>query len=587
MTSSPDAPSEAEPDQAPGDRTLFDLLKSCQMGEAGAIVGGHIDRNQLRQQLYVPTEQDRTLSEFFVDEYERDGRLLVITGSAGDGKSALLSRAFKQAQEAGKPVQQDHIHMDATAAANKHETYEATLERFLNQVDEYQRPPGGPRTGLAINLGLAIDFFDRRGKADDFPAIWEAIDAVRTKQECINDAVHVINLGHRELFSTHPDALGDGLLKEIVEKFAFADPESPFHEAYQREREQCPAGEACPLRYNATQLSDDRVRANVTQLLAASGIVNNLYLNPRSVLDRISSMVLPAPLQRVAVAGVCPVGEAVDSADVGPETLLWNAVFEEVSSNSQRTGHTDPAAQSSVTLDQRLLGWGADPEQLTEQLGDTPLLAAADPATRIRTALRRLYLLDEEVIDTALESEWFKEFLGALTYLNRNPGEADDSELQEHVSALLDTVTESLQGWSGSVDDGDYIEFVDGIKSTDFRFLSKWNHPDPHIEECHRQTREETTPGQLWLVLKPDDTDVTVPVPVTYELYQLMKRIRNGYNPNALDLERSEGMRLIHSRLSEFTNKQESVRVVNKLDEELFRVERGGFNTIDIKAGDR
>jgi hypothetical protein len=153
------------------------------------------------------------------------------------------------------------------------------------------------------------------------------------------------------------------------------------------------------------------------------------------------------------------------------------------------------------------------------------------------------------------------------------------------VRALLETVTESLRGWSGSVADSNYIEFVDGIKSTDYHFVSRWSRPDPSNSKSHEQTREETTPGQLWLVLVPEGTEDSVPVPVTFELYELMKQIRRGYNPNALDLERSEGMRLIHSRLSEFTNKQELVRVLNKLDDELFSVERGGFDTLDVKRG--
>jgi hypothetical protein len=210
----------------------------------------------------------------------------------------------------------------------------------------------------------------------------------------------------------------------------------------------------------------------------------------------------------------------------------------------------------------------------------------ADQATQIRTVLRRLYLLGDDQTETVLEDPWFVEFLGALTYLKQKQEVAvNDTDLRDHVSALLETVTESLRGWSGSVADSNYIEFVDGIKSVDYRFLSRWSPPDPNDGRSHEQTREETTPGQLWLVLLPEGTGDSVPVPVTFELYELMKQIRRGYNPNALDLERSEGMRLIHSRLSEFTNKQELVRVVNKLDEELFSVERGGFNTLDVKRG--
>jgi hypothetical protein len=90
------------------------------MGEAGAIVGGHIDRNELRQGLYITTDEDSLVNSFFVDDYADDGKLLIITGSAGDGKSALLSRAFLKAQNQGiSSLTEDQIHMDATASTEK------------------------------------------------------------------------------------------------------------------------------------------------------------------------------------------------------------------------------------------------------------------------------------------------------------------------------------------------------------------------------------------------------------------------------------------------------------------------------------
>lgn len=576
------------------DRTLFDLLRSCRMGEAGAIVGGHIDRNELRHDLYVPTREDQKLTDFFVDEYAEDGRLLVITGSAGDGKSALLSRAFKQAQAKGHPLNESDICMDATASDSKHETYDAALKRFLDRVEERRMSRHGSRSGIAINFGLAIDFFDRQGHAEEFPEIWAGIDEVRTEREHTdsNANIEVLNLGHRKLYETAPDRLGEGLLENIVEKFAFDDPQSPFHDAFRQEQDCCPNPEDCPLHFNAAQFAKPVVREQVTRLIAASGIIETAYLNPRSILDKISSMILPPSLQRVDEASDCPVGATVGSKSFSPEVLLWNSVFETLSSNGEEgVGHIDPAAHSSVSLDQELLGWGADRDRIRELLGETPLLKTSDVATKIRTALRRVYLLDEPVvggsIQTKLETDTFRHFLGALTYLNQSDTEKSEPGVSSsHSTEVLNTVIASLQGWSGSVKESDYIEFVDGVKSTDYRFLSKWTQPTPNQDESVRQTREETTPGQMWIVLEPEGTDVTVPVPVTFELYQLMGQIQMGYNPNALDMERSEGMRLIQSRLSEFTNKHELVRVVNKLDEELFRVQEAGFDDIEIVSGD-
>jgi len=63
-----------------------------------------------------------------------------------------------------------------------------------------------------------------------------------------------------------------------------------------------------------------------------------------------------------------------------------------------------------------------------------------------------------------------------------------------------------------------------------------------------------------------------------------MKRISMGYNPNVRDLERSEGIRLIHSRLSEFTNKQNSVRIIDKNGSVLLNVDKDAFEGITING---
>jgi len=92
-----------------------------QDGEAGAIVGGHIDRNELRQGLYITTDEDSLVNSFFVDDYADDGKLLIITGSAGDGKSARFSRVhFSKHRIRGiSSLTEDQIHMDATASTEK------------------------------------------------------------------------------------------------------------------------------------------------------------------------------------------------------------------------------------------------------------------------------------------------------------------------------------------------------------------------------------------------------------------------------------------------------------------------------------
>jgi len=571
--------------------SLFELLKSCQLGESGSIVGSHLDRNQLRKELYVRTEQDRLVEEFFVENFQADGKLLILTGSAGDGKSALLSRAYEEAKNAGiSELTPDCVHMDATASTKKHETYVEELASFLDTVVAEQ-PTGGPRKGLAINLGLAIDFFDRQGMAEDYPEIWNAIDAVRSSPESAADDVHAINLSHRQTYETAPDHLGEGLLQEIADRFDVSDPESPFYDAYQHEVENCPAGTNCPLRYNVEQFSDPAVRNRVVELIAASSILHNGYLNPREILHQISSLLLPQPLQAYDHPDTtCPIGTAVNyNAKIESEGLIWNALFTQLDGDDPtQNSYLDPAALAGLETDQQILNWTADDESLSDALGKTPDISWTSRSDKIRTVLRQRYLREGLGEKPLPEWSWFDEFAGALSYLQlENPEDASD-QIKEHTQNLFRTVKQALRGWTGYARQSNQIEFVDGVRSTDYRFLSEWTDPKIDPVASSEYTRAESLPGQLWIVLKPHQTQTqqnTIPVPIRFGLYLLMKRIIRGYSPNSRDLEQSEGIRLIHSRLSEFTQKDQTVSVIDKSEEILVHLERGELGRIDVSSG--
>lgn len=571
--------------------SLYELLKSCQLGESGSIVGSHVDRNQLRKELYVRTDEDRRVEEFFGEDFQLDGKLLVLTGSAGDGKSALLSRAYEEAMDAGiTELTPECVHMDATASTKKHETYVEELTNFLDTVVAEQSA-GGPRKGLAINLGLAIDFFDRQGKAEDYPEIWNAIDAVRSSSETVKGDVHAINLSHRRTYETAPEHLGAGLLQEIADRFDVSDTDSPFHDAYQHEVASCPAGSDCPLRYNVEQFADPAVRERVVELIAASSILHNSYLNPREILHQISSLLLPQPLQAYDHPDAnCPIGTAVNyNAKIESEGLLWNALFTQLDGDDPtQNSYLDPAALAGLETDQQILNWTADSESLNTALGETPNISWTSRSEKIRTVLRQRYLREGMGEDPLSEWSWFDEFVGALSYLQlEDPRDASD-QIEEHTQNLFRTVKQALRGWTGYARQSNQIEFVDGVRSTDYRFLSEWTDPKIDPVASSEYTRAESLPGQLWIVLKPHQAQSqqsNIPIPIRFGLYLLMKRIIRGYSPNSRDLEQSEGIRLIHSRLSEFTQKDQTVSVIDKSEEILVHLERGELGRIDVSLG--
>jgi DNA phosphorothioation-dependent restriction protein DptF len=447
---------------------LFDIIHSCKRGQREAIVGGIQDVDGFWNELYVGTEEDKELRSFFLDDYQEDGRVLLVTGSAGDGTSALLSTAYHEAQSAGQGMPADRVNLDATASSQKRESYHERLDRFLSKIQTAAETADGPRAAVAINYGLAIDFFQRRGYAENYPKFWAALEEANDTRTLEHANISVLNLSHRRTFEFHPDRFGDGLLRDLLDQFDATAEDSPFHEYYQRELERCPAGDDCPLLQNVQWFGDEEVREKLTSLLAGWSIVTGTYLNPRTILDIVATSLVPHSMKDLANQdGPCKVGAAVEAGTSFPaESYLWNSFFETLSKVDRKiTSTLDPAAQETPETNQKVLEWSADINELRESvpIGDSSSLG---PVDLVRTSIRANYLRDGSTSETILDWSWFDEYRWGLTVLSDEHANVPDRKARE----VYETIRAALQGWTGVERGGDRIEFADGLRSMEYRF---------------------------------------------------------------------------------------------------------------------
>lgn len=544
-------------------KTLYDLIYACQRSQRVAIVGSHTDENPLREQLYVEQQEDEVVAKFFDENYTEDGRLLILTGSAGDGKSALLARGYERANN---DFPSERVNMDATEARRRDGDYADRLTDFLQNVMEDIENESGPRSAVAINYGLAVDYFERRNNASNFGPIWDAMQQSQHEPtyQPSDENIIVINLSHRRTYKTHPKQLGEGLVRELLDRFDPTHEESPFAEAYEREQEDCPAGDDCILQYNIRQLTHTTVKDRLARLFAGWSLVTGSYLNPRTILDSIASMLLPAEQQEFPEHDVCPVGAAIDTGDYTPtETdLVWNGIFRTLDSEENfTTSLIDPTSRTSFEVDQKALEWASEETILEERLPGSPDIDIASQVGPVRTFLRYEYLKDSGG-KTILDDDVFHDFLSALTFF-RQSNPPDD--LRSGAQEVLKNTQTALSSWTGRERDDNLVEFVDGWRSAEYRYLSEWNQPQFDQEESKQETQSLAVPGRLRLMAEaPEGQGEYVPIPLSFETYHLITQISQGYTPNATDLDQSHAIRMLHSRLDSFTNKREKVIIEDR-----------------------
>jgi hypothetical protein len=96
-------------------------------------------------------------------------------------------------------------------------------------------------------------------------------------------------------------------------------------------------------------------------------------------------------------------------------------------------------------------------------------------------------------------------------------------------------------------------------------FLSEWNSPSLSLEKTRQATRTLSTPGRIHLQIEREDGDENpISVPLSFELYQLIARVSEGYTPNSTDMNRSHAIQMLQTRMSDLTDKRTSVRIQNR-----------------------
>jgi serine/threonine protein kinase len=250
------------------------------------------------QDLYVETALDRELlPELLAGKY----RLLVITGNAGDGKTAYLETVEKKAVERGGKVTRrlngSRIDLDGRVFEANYDGSQDEADRVNNDVlldffapfagDGPAAWPEGQTRLVAINEGRLVDFLDgyasrfahlaglvRRGLAGEDPA----------------DGVVVVNLNMRSAVGDLRDPTATPLLDQMIRRLTDAK--------HWKACDSCDLKEKCYARRNAMTFQDPATGQKVTErlreLYTLSHLRGRLHVTLRDLRSALSFMLVGA-----------------------------------------------------------------------------------------------------------------------------------------------------------------------------------------------------------------------------------------------------------------------------------------------------
>lgn len=279
------------------DLKLYHIISTLNQCSVESVQSGNgftdIDR-------YLHTERPVTdeLLEKMIQIDNAGGGIILLVGSAGDGKSHLLSKV-KEIDPERWP--QDSFYNDATASCSPNKTAIETLKEALADFCDINIGSTDKRKILAINLGKLNAFIDDPEIQHQYAEIASAVRPLfegTVNDPVETDRIKVIEFSNKQIYEFHPtlsgyDALESDFMNQILEKIVSDRPQNPFFHAYTKDRESGEDIHKNPIMINFQLLMLPEVRKSIILYVIEAIIRFNLSITPREFLDFIHSIIIP------------------------------------------------------------------------------------------------------------------------------------------------------------------------------------------------------------------------------------------------------------------------------------------------------
>lgn len=226
---------------------------------------------------------------------EQGGGLLLLVGSAGDGKSHIISNL----KASGKYADFEFLN-DATEGCspsmNAVKTLKYTLQNFSDERIEHTTD----KILVAINLGKLLDFVEDSEIKSRYTTFCNVAQSLAEgDQQTIHktNKIKIISLSHQQIFeldtetsdNTYP--VSSRFLSCILSKIASKSENNPFYQAFLEDKVK---GQNAidPVAINYELLQVTEIQNTIVKLLIEAIIRFNLLVTPREFLDFVYSILV-------------------------------------------------------------------------------------------------------------------------------------------------------------------------------------------------------------------------------------------------------------------------------------------------------
>lgn len=497
-------------------------------------------------------------------------QLVLVCGSAGDGKSHLLSYL--------KYSEQDHILdsytiiNDATESDAPNQTAIETLaERIAAFRDDRLNDGGREKVVLAINLGMLNNFIDSEqgkyfGKLKQYVLNNNIFSVAQPLPFNKDEVFHHIDFSNYQLYTLTADGARSDYLTELFEKVFGNNTCNPFYNTYINQGSTCPHHTQCPVRHNFEFLMKEDVRKLLIQRIIEVCIKDKLVITSRDILNFIF--------------------DAVVSPDFD-EKKLWNLLSNPAKFLETYISYTTPMLifenRGTSSLIDCMTENAATSDNIEKRDCDVLDFYAADDITPIVLSELNgseysdiLHSIGLSAIDNGRDP--FKKYV--YKFLRNYKKLTDSQELKadrlylsfvqdlyhayagniKHLKNLYSSVKHSIYSWNGTY--GTDLICIDD-SSDDYSILEQLN---IRYDVAQGSGDDEVLQFAPVIIVRFSNETKTeqVSFSIDYSLYRVIMAMKDGYCPTSQDRNVHADFSSGIMALSEFGTKKSRVYIVSK-----------------------
>lgn len=496
--------------------------------------------------------------------------LVLLCGSAGDGKSHLLS--YLRNSDSEKLINNYVVYNDATESSSPSKTAIETLNELLSAFKDCNLDSPGKNVILAINLGVLSNFTESEyGYGFSRLRSYVENSYILTSQVNRNDFDEAsyfqhVSFSDYHMFSLTEEGIHAGYIENILDKVFCQKEENFFYHSYINDCSNCPLVQKCPVKLNYEYLMDVKHQKYVAELLIETIIQAKVIITTREILNFIYDILVAqnfsfSKFQRLLVDDAAYLKEFMKQ--ITP-ALIFGSTDVTVLMNMLKK--YDPLLNRSEKADEIAISYyvssdvSDDIHRVFDSVSYEAIICEPSMLDKLNddktlksnafNLMTRIQAIDEGIIG----NEVYRKYLTDLYFYNAGIG--------KKLGSLYSMVEKAAKQWCGC-DEDDNLCLDD--KHHGFLLYEKVDfRPNLVHLPCPSGTVDLQRFAPFVVVEFEDSTSDIISLDIDYSLYELIYKLNHGYIQTADDRNNHADFISFVYRILQTGSLTETISIVSK-----------------------